>query len=174
MLAAEGACYDRWMVRPIVALALLVVACKSSDSTGTTGTGASAPSSGGHAGIQDATKAFADALATGDPAKVRAEMPPRATLAKYFACDAIAARIDTTAEQAITRPTAAPKGGTFLGVGDTQTHIIDDAFDGCRVTEQILVVEVTTRWKVGDQEQTSALQLVRLGKRWYTFDLPAE
>ncbi|HVK89364.1 MAG TPA: hypothetical protein VM513_34815 [Kofleriaceae bacterium] len=159
------------MLRPIVALALLVVACKSSDPGGSA---SSTPSSGGHAGIQDATKAFADALATGDPAKVRAEMPPRAALAKYFACDQITARIDTTAEHAITRPTAAPKGGTFLGVGDTQTHVIDGDLDGCRVTEQILVVEVTTRWKVGDQEQTSALQLVRLGKRWYTFDLPAE
>jgi hypothetical protein len=131
-----------------------------------------APASAGHESLEEAAQAFADALATHDLAKVRAEMPPRAVLATYFACDTIGARIDTSAREALAHSSVAPEGGTFIGLEDTQTRIIDGELDGCRVAEQLLVVEAVTRWKVGDGEQTSALQLVRLGSRWWTFDVP--
>lgn len=169
MLAADRPCYDRRMSRPIIVVMLLgLLACKGNEAGGS---GAVA-SSAGHAGIQDAAAAFAKALATGDAAKVRAEMPPRDALAKYFACDTIAKRVDDTAARAVTQSTAVPKGGSFLAVADTQTQIIDTDLDGCRVTEQLLVVDVSTMWTVGDGQQGSSLALVRLGKRWYGFDVP--
>jgi hypothetical protein len=169
------------MSRLILVLALVgALGCKSERAPAThdepaAHTAAAAhdePASAGYESLQEAAQAFADALATGDAAKVRAEMPPRAVLAKFFACDAIATRIDTSAEEALTHSSVAPKGGTFLGLEDTQTRIIDGELDGCRVAEQLLVVEAVTRWRVGEGEQTSALQLVRLGQRWWTFDVP--
>ncbi|MDX2087450.1 MAG: hypothetical protein SFX73_06360 [Kofleriaceae bacterium] len=158
------------MARSLVAFALLVVvACKGKEPGGAIAETASA---GGHVGIEDAATAFAKALASGDAGKIRAEMPPREAIAKYFACDTMAKRIEDTAARAIAQPAAVPKGGTFDHLEDTQTEIIDTDLDGCRVTEQLLAVRVGTAWKVGGETRLSSLWLVRLGKRWYGFDVP--
>jgi hypothetical protein len=172
MLAADRPCYDHRMSRSIVVvLAFLgLLACKGNETHGSSTSGSA--SSEGHTGIKDGAAAFAKALATREVAKVRAEMPPRDVLAKYFACDTIGKRIDDTAARAVAQSTAVPDGGTFAGVQDTQTQIIDTELDGCRVTEQILVVTVATLWNVGADKQGSSLALVRLGKRWYGFDVP--
>lgn len=163
---------DRCVTLLLVALALGCETKRAHDEPAAAS--AAVPASDGYESMQAAAQAFADALATGDVRQVRAEMPPRAVLARFFACDAIGSRIDTSAREALAHASVAPKGGTFLGLGETQTRIIDGELDGCRVAEQLLVVEAVTRWKVGDGEQMSALQLVRLGQRWWAFDVPAE
>ena len=122
--------------------------------------------------MQDAAKAFADAWMTGDPVKIRSEMPPRAALATYFKCDTVAKKLDDAALRAL--KTAAPKGATFSTIEDFKTDIVERDFEGCPVTEEIRIATLSTVWKVEGGVHMSGLQLVRLGKRWYTFDVPDE